>query len=93
MGKKLNKTAKSNAVTYGIVIAAWAVMMVLQSQGMVSNSISGLLVPVCIYSIMAVSLNLTVGILGDLSLGHADLCVSEHLRAHCLQTWQRMQFR
>lgn len=40
MGKKLNKTAKSNAVTYGIVIAAWAVMMVLQSQGMVSNSIS-----------------------------------------------------
>lgn len=76
MGKKLNKTAKSNAVTYGIVIAAWAVMMVLQSQGMVSNSISGLLVPVCIYSIMAVSLNLTVGILGDLSLGHAGfMCV------------------
>ena len=76
MGKKLNKTAKSNAVTYGIVIAAWAVMMVLQSQEMVSNSISGLLVPVCIYSIMAVSLNLTVGILGDLSLGHAGfMCV------------------
>lgn len=76
MGKKLNKTAKSNAVTYGMVVAAWAVMMVLQSQGMVSNSISGLLVPVCIYSIMAVSLNLTVGILGDLSLGHAGfMCV------------------
>ena len=82
MGKKLNKTAKSNAVTYGMVVAAWAVMMVLQSQGMVSNSISGLLVPVCIYSIMAVSLNLTVGILGDLSLGHAGfMCVGAFVSA------------
>lgn len=98
MGKKLNKTAKSNAVTYGIVIAAWAVMMVLQSQGMVSNSISGLLVPVCIYSIMAVSLNLTVGILGDLSLGHAGfMCVGAFASAlftnlakdAILMTWLR----
>ena len=36
----------------------------------------GLLVPFCIYVIMAVSLNLTVGILGELSLGHAGfMCV------------------
>lgn len=76
MGKKITKTAKNNAVTYGMVIAAWAIMMILQQAGMVSNSIGGLLVPVCIYSIMAVSLNLTVGILGDLSLGHAGfMCV------------------
>ena len=32
--------------------------------------------PFCIYVIMAVSLNLTVGILGELSLGHAGfMCV------------------
>ena len=31
----------------------------------------GMLVPICVYVTMAVSLNLTVGILGELSLGHA----------------------
>jgi branched-chain amino acid transport system permease protein len=31
----------------------------------------GLLVPVCVYMVLAMSLNLTVGILGELSLGHA----------------------
>ena len=30
-----------------------------------------MLVPICAYIVMAVSLNLTVGILGELSLGHA----------------------
>ena len=41
-----------------------------------SSLMKGLLVPFCIYVIMAVSLNLTVGILGELSLGHAGfMCV------------------
>ena len=30
-----------------------------------------MLVPICAYIVMAISLNLTVGILGELSLGHA----------------------
>ena len=68
MGKKFDKTVKNNAVTYIMVIVAWRVMMALQQAGMLNSSTTGLLVPVCIYSIMAVSLNLTVGILGDLSL-------------------------
>jgi len=38
---------------------------------MLSNSLKSLLVPVCCYIVMAISLNLTVGILGELSLGHA----------------------
>ena len=38
---------------------------------MLTNSFSGQLVPICAYVILAVSLNLTVGILGELSLGHA----------------------
>ena len=38
---------------------------------MLSRSFSGQLVPICCYVVMAVSLNLTVGILGELSLGHA----------------------
>ncbi len=58
-------------VNYGIVAAAYGIIQILVSQGMVSNTLQSLLVPVCCYVVMAVSLNLTVGILGELSLGHA----------------------
>ena len=51
-------------------------MQILVGTGHVSSLMKGLLVPFCIYVIMAVSLNLTVGILGELSLGHAGfMCV------------------
>ncbi len=73
---KLNKNTKENVVTYGLVIAAWLVMEILISGGKVSSLMQGLLVPLCVYVILAVSLNLTVGILGELSLGHAGfMCV------------------
>ena len=69
--KKLSKNTRSNIITYGIVIVAFVIMQILVSGGKVSNSLSGQLVPICVYICMAVSLNLTVGILGELSLGHA----------------------
>ena len=43
----------------------------LKNNGALSRSQQGLLVPICCYIVMAISLNLVVGILGDLSLGHA----------------------
>ncbi len=76
--KKINISAslKSNLITFGIVIAAYAVMQILVSLHLVSSLMRGLLVPICVYVILAVSLNLTVGILGELSLGHAGfMCV------------------
>ena len=69
--KTLSKTAKSNAITYGIVIIFYIVMQILSGTGVLTNSLTGQLVPICAYICMAVSLNLTVGILGELSLGHA----------------------
>ena len=57
--------------TYLGVILAFIVVSVCQSQGLLNRSMSGMLVPICCYVCMAVSLNLTVGILGELSLGHA----------------------
>ena len=71
---KLDKNLKSSLITYGMVIVAYAVMQLLVMSGNVSSLIEGLLVPLCIYSIMAVSLNLTVGI-----LVMRDLCVLVHL--------------
>ena len=71
MKKKLNKNSLNGFLNYGIVIAAFAALQVLMGTGRLSNTLQSLLVPACCYIVMAVSLNLTVGILGELSLGHA----------------------
>lgn len=74
--KKMTKTTKNNLITYGMVILLFVIMQAMVSTGNVSSLLQGLLVPLCAYIILAVSLNLTVGILGELSLGHAGfMCV------------------
>ena len=60
-----------NYATYILVIAFFVVITAMNSSGNLSSIMKGMLVPICAYSVMAVSLNLTVGILGELSLGHA----------------------
>ncbi len=69
--RKLNKTSGLNLASYLIVIAAFLILNPMQSAGMLSNSLKGQLIPICAYIVMAISLNLTVGVLGELSLGHA----------------------
>ena len=69
--KRYLKDARADLLTYAGVIVAFIVIYTLKSHGALNRSQSGLLVPICCYIVMAVSLNLTVGILGDLSLGHA----------------------
>lgn len=66
-----SKTTRQNLVTVSLVVAAYIVMQILDSNGVLSHSLSGQLVPICAYIVMTLSLNLTVGILGELSLGHA----------------------
>ena len=63
-------------VTYAMVILAYIIFQTLSMTGNLSSLMQGLLVPLCTYSILAVSLNLTVGVLGELSLGHAGfMCI------------------
>ena len=71
--KKLNlkKTTRQNFLTYGLVIIAFAILQTMISSGSITSSLKGMLVPICAYVVMAISLNLTVGVLGELSLGHA----------------------
>jgi len=58
------------------VIAAFLLIQILMAGGHINSLLKGILVPLCTYVILAVSLNLTVGILGELSLGHAGfMCV------------------
>lgn len=69
--KNMSRHTRKNLVTYAIVVVAFVVVELLALTGILSNSLQGQLVPICTYIILAVSLNLTVGILGELSLGHA----------------------
>lgn len=71
--KKLltNKTSRTNLITYLIVIVAFIVLQVMKDGGSLSYAMQGQLIPICVYIVLAVSLNLVVGISGELSLGHA----------------------
>lgn len=75
--KSLKKKATfQNLITYAIVIAFWVFIQLWSMAGQMTSLLNGLLVPICTYVILAISLNLTVGILGELSLGHAGfMCV------------------
>ena len=55
-----SKTFKSNLITYGIVIVTFAIVQTLLNAGKISSLIQGLLIPICVYVILAISLNLVV---------------------------------
>lgn len=65
------KKNRSTIITYAVVIVAYFVMQHLANADMLSRSVKGYLIPICVYIVLAVSLNLVVGISGELSLGHA----------------------
>jgi branched-chain amino acid transport system permease protein len=77
MGEKIRLLGKTNKhslrglINYGIIVVFFAVITLLKSAGLLTNALEGQLIPICAYIIMALSLNLVVGISGELSLGHA----------------------
>ena len=60
-----------NLITYGLVIAAFIILQNMITAKTISRTLKGQLVPICCWIAMAVSLNLVIGISGELSLGHA----------------------
>lgn len=73
---------KTNAITYSLVVVVYLIVQLLVTTGSISSLMKGLLVPLCVYVIAAVSLNLVVGISGELSLGHAGfMCVGAYSSA------------
>ena len=65
------KNTYTNFFTYGVVFLVYMVMLGMTVNGSISSSLKGMLISICAYIVMAISLNLTVGVLGELSLGHA----------------------
>ena len=65
------KKKTSYIVNLVLILAIYAVFAVLIDNGTINRYYSGILAMMCINIIMAVSLNLTTGFLGQLVLGHA----------------------
>lgn len=85
--KKLSKTTLGNFLTYALVIVAFIICQIMINAGAMSKSFRGQLVPICVYIVMAVSLNLTVGISGELSLGHAGFMSVGAFSGIVASTW------
>lgn len=69
--KGLKKSTKSNLITIAICCMAFGIVTAMIATGNASRHMKSLLVPICINVILTVSLNLVIGFLGELSLGHA----------------------
>ena len=89
---KLKRSTVNNLIAYGIVIVAFVICQSMISAGAMSRSLRGQLVPICVYIVMAVSLNLTVGISGELSLGHAGFMSVGAFSGIVAATWMESAF-
>lgn len=69
--RKINKKLLRVVLTVVGILAAYGVIVLLMEGDILSRHFKSLMVPVGINVILAVSLNLTVGYLGELTLGHA----------------------
>ena len=74
--KTMKKSTKDHIITFAMVIVVYIIVQTMITTGNMSSLMQGLLVPMCTYSIVAIGLNLCVGYLGELSIGHAGfMCV------------------
>ncbi len=67
-----NRLFSKNSVTLYIIVAVYAVISLMLVTGTISRQLTGMIISVSCYVVLAVSLNLVVGFLGELSLGHAS---------------------
>lgn len=66
-----NEYKKEATISYGILIAGYILLQLGAGSGLIGRNLQGQFVPICVYVSLAISLNLVVGISGELSLGHA----------------------
>ena len=80
---RIRKAFNKNGLTLAAVVIAYAVVGILVYTNQASRQMSNMLISLSAYIVMAVSLNLVVGLLGELSLGHAGF-MSVGLFSGCL---------
>ena len=62
---------KEALISYGILLGGYILLQAGAAAGLIGHNLQGQFVPICVYVSLAISLNLVVGISGELSLGHA----------------------
>ena len=62
---------KEAFISYGILLIGYILLQLGAMTGLIGRNLQGQFVPICVYVSLAISLNLVVGISGELSLGHA----------------------
>ena len=62
---------KEALISYSILVIGYLLLQAGAAAGLIGRNLQGQFVPICIYVSLAISLNLVVGISGELSLGHA----------------------
>ncbi len=90
---KVNKRTVGNLITYLIVIAAFIICQYMISAGTMTRSLKGQLIPICVWIVMAVSLNMVVGVSGELSLGHAGFMSVGTFSGVVASTWLLSAFQ
>lgn len=68
---KGNEYRREASISYGILVIGFILLSLGAATGLIGHNLQGQFVPICVYISLAVSLNLVVGISGELSLGHA----------------------
>ncbi len=68
---KTNQYTKEALISYGILIGIYVILQIGAATGIIGHNLQGQFVPICVYISLAISLNLVVGLSGELSLGHA----------------------
>ncbi len=82
--KKSSNFRIKNYFNYIIITAVLAITIILNMTGSLGRADRSTLVRIAYSIILAVSLNLVVGFLGELSLGHAGfMCVGAYLGSYC----------
>ncbi len=80
---RIRNLLNKNGLTLAALVIAYAVVGILVYTNHASRQMSNMLISISAYIVMAVSLNLVVGLLGELSLGHAGF-MSVGLFSGCL---------
>lgn len=88
--KTNNSKLNSSLITVLLVIAAYAVVAILVYTNSASRQMTNMLISLSCYIVLSISLNLVVGLLGELSLGHASF-MSVGLFSGCFLSIQLLE--
>ena len=83
MKDKYKLKLNPDLATLAVLAFVYTILAAMLYGGSLSRQISNMLISVSVYAVLAVSLNLVVGLLGELSLGHAGF-MSVGLFSGCL---------